>query len=207
VTVRGSPYRARRNELLRWHYTGIGLARADSILHTTVALNGGAMQAVQDALDVTCETVETVRATVAAVTAAVISAAVGCRCVLLFCSEGGGFSFVNAAVRTLTSGAVRLFSAASDPELSAIEVTAVRAGSIRSAGDAAWARRSRQPSPLCGGRRPLTRTAAEHEGCNTRPSARPCLGSQAGGRADAGEAWVAAQPAAGGAADAGRAAC
>ena len=35
------------------------------------------MQAVQDALDVTCETVETVRATVAAVTAAVISAAVG----------------------------------------------------------------------------------------------------------------------------------
>jgi hypothetical protein len=77
VTVYGSPYRARRNELLHWHYTGIGLARADSILHTTLALNGGAMQAVQDALDVTCETVKTLRATVAAVIAAVISAAVG----------------------------------------------------------------------------------------------------------------------------------
>ncbi len=77
VTVYGSPYRARRNELLHWHYTGIGLARADSILHTTVALNGGAMQAVQDALDVTYEAVKTLRATVAAVTAAVISAAVG----------------------------------------------------------------------------------------------------------------------------------
>jgi hypothetical protein len=35
------------------------------------------MQAVQDALDVTCEAVKTLRATVAAVTAAVISAAVG----------------------------------------------------------------------------------------------------------------------------------
>ncbi len=77
VTVYGSAYRARRNGLLHWHYTGIGLALADSILHTTVALNGGAMQAVQDALDVTCEAVQTMRATVAAVTAAVISAAVG----------------------------------------------------------------------------------------------------------------------------------
>ncbi len=37
----------------------------------------------------------------------------GCRCVLLFCSEGGGFSFVTAAVGTLSSGAVRLFRAAS----------------------------------------------------------------------------------------------
>ena len=53
---------------------------------------------------------------------------------------------------------------ADDSELSAIEVTAVPAGSIRSANDAAWARRSRQPSPLCGGRRPSRRTAAEHEG-------------------------------------------
>jgi hypothetical protein len=34
-------------------------------------------------------------------------------CVLLSCSEGGGFSFVKAAVGTLSSGAVRLFSAAS----------------------------------------------------------------------------------------------
>ena len=56
------------------------------------------------------------------------------------------------------------YKVADDPELSAIEVTAVPAGSIRSANDAAWARRSRQPSPLCGGRRPFTRTAAEHEG-------------------------------------------
>ena len=37
----------------------------------------------------------------------------GCRCVLLFCSEGGGFSFVTAAVGTLSSGAVRLVSGAS----------------------------------------------------------------------------------------------
>ena len=45
------------------------------------------------------------------------------------------------------------------------------------------------------GRGPPPKTHAVH----IRPSARPCPGSQAGGRADAGEAWVAAQPAAGGA--------
>jgi hypothetical protein len=50
---------------------------------------------------------------------------------------------------------------------------------------------------------PPPKTHAVH----TKPSARPCSGSRAGGRADAGEAWVAAQPAAGGAADAGWAAC
>ena len=56
---------------------GLGLPVPTAFCTLLVALNGGAMQAVQDALDVTCETVKTLQATVTAVTAAVISAAVG----------------------------------------------------------------------------------------------------------------------------------
>jgi len=56
---------------------GLGSPVPTAFCTLLVALNGGAMQAVQDALDVTCEAVKTLRATVAAVTAAVISAAVG----------------------------------------------------------------------------------------------------------------------------------
>ncbi len=65
---------------------GLGSPVPTAFCTLLVALNGGAMQAVQDALDVTCEAVQTLRATVAAVTAAVISAAVGLplRFVVLF---------------------------------------------------------------------------------------------------------------------------
>ena len=56
---------------------GLGSPVPTAFCTLLVALNGGAMQAVQDAPDVTCETVKTMRATVTAVTAAVISAAVG----------------------------------------------------------------------------------------------------------------------------------
>jgi hypothetical protein len=52
---------------------GLGSPVPTAFCTLLVALNGGAMQAVQDALDVPCETVKTLRATVAAV----ISAAVG----------------------------------------------------------------------------------------------------------------------------------